>query len=59
MFEWLLRDYEKVVRRLFESESGIIENENCESPIPGVIQVASARVQMLTCARRCCRRQNF
>jgi hypothetical protein len=39
-----LRDYEKVVRRLFKSGSGIIENENRESPIPGVIQVASANV---------------
>jgi hypothetical protein len=42
--KYVLRNYEKVVRRLFKSESGIIENENRESPIPGVIQVASADV---------------
>ena len=44
MFEWLSRDYEKVVRRLFKSGTGIIENENRQLPIPGVIQVASADV---------------
>jgi hypothetical protein len=42
MFDWLIRDYEKVVRRLFKSgRRGIIENENREPPIPGVIQVIS------------------
>jgi hypothetical protein len=53
MFECLLRDYEKVVRRPFKSGSGIIENENRESPIPGVIQVASADVISADFRRRC------
>ena len=40
MFEWFIRDYENIVRRLFKQRGGIIENENSERPIPGVIKLS-------------------
>jgi hypothetical protein len=40
MFDWLIRNYEEGVRRLFRQRGGIIENRS--PPIPGVHQVATA-----------------
>ena len=40
MFEWFIRDYENIVRRPFKQRGGIIENENSERPIPGVIKLS-------------------
>jgi hypothetical protein len=44
MFDWIIRNYEKGVRRLFKQRGGIIANEDQAPPIPGIIQVASADV---------------
>jgi len=40
MFDWLRRDYERTVRRLFESRGGVIEER--EPPVPGVTNVDTA-----------------
>jgi hypothetical protein len=39
MFDRLIRNYEKGVRRLFKSRGGVIENENQPPPIPGVVKL--------------------
>jgi hypothetical protein len=39
MFDWLMRNYEKGVRKLFQQRGGVIENRQS---LPGVTQIANA-----------------